>query len=444
MPPPNTPFASRRSSTAITPVESPQATEADQHLRAPTERTPVDLRSLDYVSSVDENLVCPVCRVAFINPITTHCDHVFCRDCFDHSYTISKTCPIDRLPLILPHDIGPTHRLILNQLDGLEVRCPNTADGCEKILARSMVQNHVDKYCSHSLVNCSEITCHGLVARKDLSRGCLHWESTCPDCEETLEEVHMERHRESECTERKTTCEKCMAEILRYHAREHEDECEEADAPCRWTMYGCSHHSKRKDLGDHASECTFKIMGPVVEALKTELASLRSDFQTLSEKEKAKDRRLKFLESDRSITSSSSSALGYPVPDMSELPNYSSSSMEYAPHDSRDQYLLSLLESQESRVDQISVGMTELEAKQTMMLFNETIPIKEQMAELRSAQGVIGMHVRWLMNFRLQERRPAAGAGPSNEPRPGSGAAGPDLASMRRSSDTARDLVTKL
>ena len=178
-------------------------------------------------------------------------------------------------------------------------------------------------------------------------------------------------------------------------------------------------------------------MGPLFESLKEEAAALRGEVQSLQEKDKAKDRRIRFLESDRSMASTSSNALGYPVPDMSTLPDHTTTSMEYAPYDSRDQYLLSLLESQESKVDQISAGMTELEAKQTMMLFNETIPIKEQLAELRSAQGVLGMHVRWLMNFRLQERRPGAGAaGPSNVPKPGSGPGGLASQAPRRLSDT--------
>jgi hypothetical protein len=224
---------------------------------------------------------------------------------------------------------------------------------------------------------------------------------------------------------------------------EHENYCEEAVVPCKWNIYGCSYRTKRKDLIDHAPVCEFKVMGPVVESLKEEINTLRSEIQFLNEKDKAKDRRIKFLESDR-MAASPSNALGYPVPDMSALPDTVPSSAEYAPFDSRDQYLLSLLESQESKVDQLSLGMTEIEAKQTMMLFNETIPIKEQLAELRSAQGVLGMHVRWLMNFRLQERRPGAAAGPSNETKPDGSPGGPDFQTMRRSSDTMRELVTKL
>jgi hypothetical protein len=310
-----------------------------------------------------------------------------------------------------------------------------------------MIMHHVDKYCGFAWMDCPDKSCNGKVYKKDVESGCLHYDTICPDCAETLQQIDMERHRRSECLERKTHCEKCNMEILRCREDEHEMECQEAEASCKWSMYGCLHKARRKELVDHAPYCDFRVMGPVVDSLKEEITRLRQEVQFLNEKDKAKERRIKFLESDRA---SSTTALGYPL-DISSLPGGSSAPVEYAPFDSRDQYLLSLLESQETKVDQMSAGMTELEAKQTMMLFNETIPIKEQLAELRSAQGVLGMHVRWLMNFRLQERRPTVGAagpssGPSHEPRPGGGGSGgPEFPPMRRSSDTMRgEPITKL
>jgi len=403
--------------------------------------TQIDFRGLDYITVVDENLVCPVCRTPFVEPVTTSCDHVFCRECFDQAYQIAPICPIDRTRLRPPNHVGPTARIINNQLDALEVKCPNSAEGCGKILARSMAQNHVDRYCDYSLVDCPERTCERKVLRKDVHRGCLHWLAICPDCSESLFEVDMEHHRARNCTERKTNCEKCGFEMLRFQADLHEHECEEAIAHCRWAIYGCAHQSKRKDLALHAPECTFKIMGPVVESLKDEITTMRGEVQSLTERDKAKDRRIRFLESYKNAPS-----YGDSLTDMSNMPDHIPSSTDSAPYDSRDQYLLSLLENQESKVDRLSVGMTELEAKQTVMLFNETIPIKEQLAELRSAQGVIGCHVRWLMNLRLQERRPGAASalsgGAKAESSSASGSAGPGL-QPRRLSDS-RENITKL
>lgn len=406
----------------------------------------LNLHNLQYVGPVNEFLICPICQEALVDPITTTCDHTFCKKCFDHAYGIAPLCPIDRQPLQMPRDIGPTHRLIHNQLDALEVKCPYNEYGCDKVLARSMVQNHVDKYCGEKLVECPKNKCEGLVRRKDVSRGCLHWLATCPDCTEVMQKVKMDVHRALRCEERKSNCDKCGVEFLRYLAEDHENECEEAIASCMWSIYGCTYRCKRKELADHKPLCEFKVMGPVIQGMKEEITALRGEVQFLNERDKAKDRRIRFLESNRSIESSSTIASGYPVPDMSGLPDSSPAAIDYPTYDSRDQYLLSLLESQESRVDQISAGMTELEAKQTMMLFNETIPIKDQLAELRSAQGVLGMHVRWLMNFRIQERRPGAGSGPANDAKSGSGSGsgGNGLQPTRRLSDTLGGNITKL
>jgi hypothetical protein len=313
-----------------------------------------------------------------------------------------------------------------------------------------MVGNHVERYCAYSLVNCPEGSCERKVRRKDVARGCLHWIAICPDCSESLFEVDMENHRVRSCADRQTNCKECGADILRLNEYLHEQECLEAVTTCKWAMYGCEHQSKRKDLDAHAPECHFKVMGPVVESLKEEITSLRGEVQMLQERDKAKDRRIRFLENYKNAPSYPNDA----SIDINNLPDSGAITLDSAPYDSRDQYLLSLLESQESKVDQLSQGMTELEAKQTVMLFNETIPIKEQLAELRSAQGVIGCHVRWLMNLRLQERRPgvgmgaAAAAGAAKTDGSGSGngggaSAGPSLL-PRRLSDTARENITKL
>lgn len=443
-------FPEERAPTAFLSPPSPQPGLEEQSNSAPENPEEpsadasrgLDFRALDYVSAVDENLVCPVCRNPFVDPVTTSCDHVFCKDCFDQAYRIAPICPIDRTRLRPPNHVGSTARIITNQLDALEVRCPNSADGCEKILARSMVQNHVDRYCGYSLVDCPESTCELKAPRKDVHKGCLHWYAICPDCSESCFAVDMEHHRARVCAERVANCEKCGLEVLRLNADLHDLDCEEAIAPCRWAVYGCEHQSKRKDLGDHVPECVFKVMGPVVESLKDEITSLRGEVQTLTEKDKTKDRRIRFLESYKNAPSYGDPLID--IPNMSENPQ---SLVDPAPYDSRDQYLLSLLENQESKVDQLSVGMTELEAKQTVMLFNETIPIKEQLAELRSAQGVIGCHVRWLMNLRLQERRPGATAtlnsGAKAESSSGSGSAGPFPQQPRRLSDP-RENITKL
>lgn len=404
----------------------------------------VDLRSLEHTTPVDENLICPVCRVALIDPITTSCDHVFCRDCFSQSYAITKICPIDRTNLMVPHDIGPTHRLILNQLDSLEVRCPNKADGCTKLLPRSMVQNHVTKYCEYSMVPCKDSDCGRDVRRKDAEKACLHKTVQCPDCSHQMWQRDLEYHRLSVCEQRRARCDACHIDILRVKAEDHQLECSEAWASCRWAIYGCPHSSKRKDLEDHRASCSFEVMGPVVDSMKEEVKALRGEIQYLNEKDRVKDRRLRFLECTRTAVNSENHNSIMDISSFADTP----ANADYGPYDSRDQYMLSLLEHQESQVDRLSAGLTELEAKQTMMLFNETLPIKEQLAEIRSTQSTLGMHVRWLMQFRMRDSRASvktAAAGDKGGPlEPGSGGAGPSMGPIRRLSDTMRENITKL
>lgn len=395
----------------------------------------VDLRNLDYTKDVDENLVCPVCRVALVEPVTTVCDHVFCKDCLRHSYHLSPTCPIDRSPIRMPQDIRPTPKIILNQLDGLLVKCPNWEEGCQKVLARSMVQNHVSKYCEYVMIECPEGNCRLDVPRRFATDGsCRHQRVTCPDCSQLIWELKLERHRESDCEQRQTNCNDCGKDILRSRIGDHVRDCEEALTPCKWAEYGCLFTSKKKHMESHISSCDLRIMGPVMESMKQEITQLRGEIQFLSEKDKIKDRRIRFLECNASASHKSN-------PDLSTLPD-TSPSAEYGPYDSRDQYLLSLLEHQDGKVDQLSAGITELEAKQTMMLFNETIPMKEQLAELRSAQGTLNMHVRWLLQFRRQESRPSAATNTGVTGTDSEG--GLSISTIRRLSDSTRDNITKL
>jgi hypothetical protein len=181
----------------------------------------------------------------------------------------------------------------------------------------------------------------------------------------------------------------------------------------------------------------------MAEILKKEINVLRSEVRYVNEKNQAQDRRIKFLESGAKDS--------YRHLDCSEMPNHSSPNMPESasaePLDSTNEYLLSLIEAQETRISQLSAAMTELEAKQTMMLFNETIPIKNELTDMRSSQQVVSMHVRWLLNFRRQENQRRFGTG-GGAPGPNggsdSGASGGEGPIPRRLSDSMRDLITKL
>lgn len=399
----------------------------------------VDFRGLTYVDSVDENLHCPICRVPMVDPVDTACDHTFCRDCITEAFKYNNLCPIDRLSLSNTA-LNKAHKIVTNQLDSLLVKCPC----CKDPVPRAMVVNHLDRYCKEALVQCSSRACKSHVKRKLYIKGCLHYDIRCPDCNKIMQLLEMSDHREHDCKERHKACDHCGGDILRCKEDIHLEKCLYVPVCCKWEEYGCEYESRRKDLHKHEEVCAFKLVGPIATMLKKEISDLRSEVRTLTEKDQIKERRIKFLEGGLSAHRDTDRPLDY-----ADLPNSALSSLPDSSHadplDSGHEYLLSLVEAQETKVDRLSAGMTELEAKQTMLLFNETIQIKNELAEMRSSQQVLSMHVRWLLNFRRQENQRRFGAGPSSGGGSDGGGSSSDMPFSRRLSDSiTRDIVTKL
>lgn len=356
----------------------------------------VDLRALEYEGEVDENLICPICRLPLISPTITKCDHVFCQKCIAQAHSLNPVCPVDRLPLNLAEETRTAPKIVHNQLDNLMVRCPNRSRRCNLVVARSLVENHVSRYCDKTLIPCPHGSCGKTVARKESGKGCLHYNVKCEYCEHAYEKADMEEHQNHRCPNRKTNCELCGSEYVRHKQDEHVKECPEAETPCKFALLGCTALVKRKKLEEHTQQCDYRVVGPVGE----QLAELRAELKILREKDQLKERRIKFLENKGfsvSTTNTSEGMAGISLPE-------TMTSTDPAPYESRDQYFLSLFETMEAKVERVSSALNEVEGRHSVMLFSETLPIKDQLTEIRSTLGVLGMHVRWLMNFRLQER----------------------------------------
>ncbi|KAI0972875.1 hypothetical protein F4678DRAFT_471299 [Xylaria arbuscula] len=336
----------------------------------------VDLRALEYDGDVDENLICPICRLPLVSPTITNCDHVFCQTCIVHAHSLNPVCPVDRLPLKLATETRTAPKIIHNQLDNLLVRCPNRPRGCHLVVARSLVENHVTRYCDKTHVPCPHPSCDKAVARKDSGKGCLHYDVKCEYCDNTYEKADLEEHQDNHCTNRKKRCELCETEF----------ECREVETPCKFAPFGCTAAVRRKELDEHARLCEYRVVGPVGE----QLAELRAGFKALQEKDQLKERRIKFLENKGFSVPTTNASEG--MTDIS-LPENTASS-DLAPYESRDQYFLSLFETMEAKVERLSSALSEVEGRHSVMLFNETLPIKDQLTEIRSTLGVLGMHER--------------------------------------------------
>ena len=161
----------------------------------------VDLRALDYVSSYDAHLMCPICHCAFIDPVRLQCDHVFCQKCLCSAIATTTsdrdgfTCPTCRTPTQEVHTDVP--RLLTNMCDDIRVKCPFSNEGCTEIIPRGHVQSHVDKYCGYRLIDCPSEECDKKARNKDLDsdQRCMHGLRPCSYCEEEVMEQDYEVRR---------------------------------------------------------------------------------------------------------------------------------------------------------------------------------------------------------------------------------------------------------
>jgi hypothetical protein len=85
-------------------------------------------------------------------------------------------------------------------------------------------------------------------------------------------------------------------------------------------------------------------------------------------------------------------------------------------------YLLSLHESLREEVSRLSHAITDLDARASMAILNESMRIKEDMAHTSAAINTIRMQIHWLLNPRLQQSHRFASAAASSSAGAGQGA----------------------
>ncbi|KAJ5123250.1 Zinc finger RING-type [Penicillium atrosanguineum] len=425
----------------------------------------VDLRALDFVSSYDSHLMCPICHCPFVEPVRLQCDHVFCHKCLQSAITTFRSADSDEFPC--PSCRTPTTRvstsvprLLVNMCDEIQVRCPLQAEGCAELLPRCHVQSHVDKYCGYRLVPCPDDSCEKKIRKRDLQSDerCLHGYFLCSRCEEDVMEKDFEEHDKELCSSLETTCVDCGTTLPQRELKKHVDACPDVVSPCAASKYGCQVKIRRADSGTHEQTCPLISLGPYFEAQNTRLNSLELTMRHLQQRNEIfedgmSNIRNTLLESARAGRSNRRRSVTEPdrtqsqnEDDPTETPNVFSSNATT--------YLLSLHESLREEVSQMSHALTDLDARASMTIMNECLRIKEDMAHTNAAVNSVRMQVQWLMNPRLHNgartgviRTNTASTAEARSqltstsaPGPSS-AAGPSLGPLRprRPSDTGRE-----
>lgn len=352
----------------------------------------VNLLSISYASLVDEHLLCPICKSVLIDPVTTRCGHVFCKECFTVAYNISPSCPIDRIPVSRNFKFIETSRTILNLLDSLEIHCPNFEEGCNLVMERAIAQDHIDKYCDYTLVECKEKGCERLIARKDYNKGCLHWNVSCPHCNNDVLFLDLELHKKKHCKALKTNCEGC-GRVLDSRLKEvHKEVCLEITGACKWAKYGCDFEANRGDLPAHYMTCKVGKLGSVIDSLQTSMFLVKSMNQQQAKEIDDLKAELKkyqdletFCESDTESSATSTEA----VED---------------PYESRDNYILAQLAAQDEKIRQMFAFTNQSDTR----THNELMLLAQQLAEMRNTIGPLQCHVRWMM-VKMRGAKPTMG-----------------------------------
>lgn len=357
--------------------------------------TKVDIKSLEYAGPVDVNLICPICQCPFFIPVRLPCDHIFCSECLQQSIQaqeqLQSTCPTCRgaFDSTGPSPFQLVPRVIHQLVENLPVKCPSLRKGCLGELPRGDIQDHVEKYCPYSDVQCPADTCGFLLDRKDFAKGrCLHSYTVCQGCSRTFFERDLEDHRRKHCSFVTLTCPHCDLGFLRYQLENHVKACPEAISSCEAAPYGCDFQDKAESLDHHSKTCALVKLIPFLEAQNDRLESQAIALDLL----KAKHHSLETVLSNITNTLETCDIRQQGT----AVETFDSRSHTSEPYDATIHHLLSGHESLRRDVDRMSMEMSNLDAKARMMILNESLHTKDELSRANAAISSIRMQLNWL------------------------------------------------
>lgn len=478
--------------------DAPRPAQPGPEQRKPKRaKTPsIDWHALEYVGTYDENLDCPICHSPLVQPEITTCFHIFCHKCLVQSLRHGNRCPIDRNPIEF-FQIGgsrvparPAPHIVCNQLDNLQVRCPNKR--CDHVAARSLIGHHYKDDCAFTRIPCPDPSCSKLVTRRDSEEGsCLHKEVDCVYCGKPVELAELDDHYDTDCNQKELMCEHCLAAVPRHRHGTHVMGCAERRIECKFKTTGCAFASKKKDFGDHERTCLYGMILRMNRSHRADMESMETVLQDSQD-------RVRKLEAEAAARSAANPPPMLPLslpPQMYELhptqaqlhaqvhaqahpplEHIDSLSSYYdaaaagdtlahgngadgagpgtppgsghhlarnrpgagggapSPDDNDDRInrIVAYIDIFDAKVENVERYLGEVDARQAQMFMNELGPLKDSIQEMRNSMGHMGMYVRWLMESFRQTTKRSVGlrsGGEDSSGRPAAPPSGPGMAS---------------
>ncbi|XP_065681129.1 TNF receptor-associated factor 5-like isoform X3 [Hydra vulgaris] len=144
-----------------------------------------------FLNDFIEDYECPVCKMAFCEPIQTQCGHRLCLTCSEEIKKCNKgvlICPLDK-KVSKPDKTFPD-KAFERAVQHLQVKCKNFMKNCRWTGDLRLIDNHLEN-CKYQEVSCPNELCTASVLRKELME-----------------------HMETDCIFRLANCQYCYLEIL--------------------------------------------------------------------------------------------------------------------------------------------------------------------------------------------------------------------------------------
>ncbi|CAL1707707.1 unnamed protein product [Somion occarium] len=222
--------------------------------------------SFTYVGSINDNLICCICRATFIDPCTTRtCSHTFCRECITTALSVSPTCPVDRSPLTV-EDLILADPVVRNLVNELLVECPNKAAGCRDTPQRQLLDAHLRGSCEYMKAeDTTEDVGSNVVSKETLE---AHLDEGQPSAESSA-----------------VRCSLCQERVPRSSLSSHIPACQDTVVSCTHASNGCSWEGRRSDLsGTHIPSCPYESIKGFFAIHEQKVSSLKAENDVLKHK----------------------------------------------------------------------------------------------------------------------------------------------------------------
>jgi len=382
----------------------------------------IDLRVLDHVSEYDSNLMCPICHVPFIDPVVLDCDHTFCEDCFEEYRNGGPSTERSKCPACRSYHLGGSRkasRLIRNMCNEIQVRCPN--NDCKAVAARGYIEQHVSRECPEQEMPCPDQTCSRKTKRKNfVPEQCIHSSHIECDCGASIRLGRGEwiKHKDSECPNTNPASPANLQTTDDGHDEVPLSRCPGAD-------FGCTDKISPTDTEDHINSCPLAGLAPALKKQSQLLQSLSEQLKMTKLRNDALETGFDRLSSLISTTiepklSRLSNAIDADqTSDIEEIERNDldllqthNRDLDHSPHGTHFpstvtsshayttayQALHPRLLALESQTSTLESHLTDLDARSSMALMNETLRIREELAHINGAMYSTRAQVQWLLN----------------------------------------------